>query len=152
MKTDSHMIKHEWHISDTSGIKGYLDAFCGDAYNYHFTDDHKLIPSLEQGKLTMKLTYIGVEEIRGIRQLTWEFEYMTRDEIPYTKWFKSRQEGEAFMQLFKSQLREIQAQKRQENKAYAESMAQRMAVIIERNLLQEEIQENQKRLRQLEYC
>lgn len=99
----------------------------------------------------MKLTYIGVEEIRGVRQLTWEFEYITKDEIPYTKWFKSRQEGEEKMQLFKSQLREIQAQKRLEAKACAESMAQHMAVIIERRVLQEEIQENEQRLRQLEY-
>jgi hypothetical protein len=99
----------------------------------------------------MKLTYIGVEENRGLRKLTWEFEYITREGIPYTRWFNSRQEGEAFMQLFKSQLTEIQAQKRLEARACAESMAQHMAVIMERNLLQEEIQENQKRLRQLEY-
>ena len=99
----------------------------------------------------MKLTYIGVEEIRGVRQLTWEFEYLTREEIPYTKWFKSKQEGETFMQLFLSQLREIQAQKRLEAKACAESMAQHMTVIIERRVLEEEIQENEQRLRQLEY-
>lgn len=99
----------------------------------------------------MKLTYIGVEEIRGIRQLTWEFEYITHENIPYTKWFNSRLEGEAFMQLFKSQLRKIQAQKRLEARECAESMAQHMAVIIERNVLQEEIKENEQRLRQLEY-
>lgn len=48
MKTDSHMIQEGWdkEIKDTSDIKGYLGAFCGDTYEYHFTDDHKLIPTL----------------------------------------------------------------------------------------------------------
>lgn len=49
MKTDSHMVQEGWdkEISDTSDIKGYLGAFVGDAYDYHFTDDHKLIDPLE---------------------------------------------------------------------------------------------------------
>lgn len=57
MKTDSHMIKHGWNteITDTSDIKGYLGALVGDAYDYHFTDDHKLIPPLEDG-----VQYMGV--------------------------------------------------------------------------------------------
>lgn len=100
----------------------------------------------------MKLTYIGVEEIKGVRQLTWEFEYITRENIPYTKWFNSRLEGEAFMRLFQVRLEEIKAQRRAEAKACAESMAQHMAFLIERKVLQEEIQENEQRLRQLQYC
>lgn len=99
----------------------------------------------------MQLSYIGVVEIRGIRQLTWEFEYTTSEGIPYTKWFKSRQEGVVFLQLFKSQLREIQAQKRLEARECAESMAERLVALYERKVLQEEIQENERRLRQLEY-
>ena len=62
MKTDSHMIEKGWdkEINDTTDIKGYLGALVGDAYDYHFTDDHKLIPPLEHG-----VQYMGVCVVEG---------------------------------------------------------------------------------------
>lgn len=96
----------------------------------------------------MHLTYKGINN-NNTRQLVWEFNYQASDGL-FTRQFNSRQEGEAFMQLFKSQLREIQAQKRLEARECAESMAKHKAFLIERKVLQEEIQENERRLRQLE--
>lgn len=86
MKTDSHMIQEGWdkEIKDTSDIKGYLGTLVGDAYDYHFTDDHKLIPPLENG-----IQYMGVCTVDGGRECpVWVASYVDDEmDIVYKEFY-----------------------------------------------------------------
>lgn len=101
MKTDSHMIQKGWHteITDTTNIKGFLGAFCGDAYDYHFTDDHKLIPPLEHGVQYMGICTVDSDTtFEGRECPLWVASYVDDEmDIVYREFF-SEEDANEFLQ------------------------------------------------------
>jgi hypothetical protein len=100
------MIKHGWQteITDTSNIKSYLGALVGDAYDYHFTDDHKLIPSLEQGVQYMGVCIVeGDTTFDGGRECPlWVASYVDDEmDIVYREFF-SEEEAQEFLKRVSS--------------------------------------------------